>query len=191
MDFEIILTILMGIGLSAASGFRIFVPFLIISIASLSGYLTLSEPFTWIGTVPALITFSVATIFEIAAYYIPWVDNILDTIASPVAIIAGIILVASVVSGMSPLLKWTLAIVAGGGIAGTIQTLTGVTRIASTTTTGGLGNPVVSSAELGGSVVLAAISVLVPLIAGIIVLILLVWAIRTLKKKFKTKPDTL
>ena len=102
MSYEIILTVLMGIGLSAASGFRIFVPFLVISIASISGNLTLADSFGWIGTVPALITFSVATVLEIAGYFIPWVDNILDTIATPTAVIAGIILTASVITGMSP-----------------------------------------------------------------------------------------
>ncbi|MFS8541738.1 MAG: DUF4126 domain-containing protein, partial [Tissierellales bacterium] len=117
MDFEILLSILMGIGLSAASGFRIFVPFLIISIASASGNLELSETFNWIGTTPALITFSIASVLEIGAYYIPWLDNLLDTIASPAAVIAGIILTASVVTDVSPLVKWVLAIIAGGGVA--------------------------------------------------------------------------
>lgn len=177
----------MGIGLSAASGFRIFVPFLIISIASISGNLTLADSFAWIGTLPALITFSVATVLEIAGYYIPWVDNILDTIASPAAIVAGIILMASVILGMSPLLKWTLAIIAGGGIAATIQTLTGVTRVTSTATTAGLGNPVLSSVELGSSVFLAVIAVFIPVIAAIVVILLLVWAIKILIKRFRVK----
>ena len=189
MDFEILLSILMGISLSAASGFRIFVPFLFISIASLSGNLTLADSFSWIGTVPALITFSIATIIEITGYYIPWVDNVLDTIASPAAVIAGIILAASVITGMSPLLKWSLAIIAGGGVAGTIQALTGVTRITSTSTTGGLGNPVLASFELGGSAALATAAIFIPLVAGIIVLSLLVWAAKKITKKFRAKSD--
>jgi hypothetical protein len=187
MNFEIILTILMGIGLSAASGFRIFVPFLIISIASLSGNLTLANSFSWIGTVPALITFSIAAILEIAGYYVPWVDNILDTIASPVAVVAGIILMASVVLGMSPLLKWTLAIIAGGGIAATIQALTGVTRVTSTATTAGLSNPILSSVELGSSVILGVIAVFIPVIAAIVVVLLLGWTVKILMKRFTIK----
>lgn len=188
MNAEILLTILMGIGLSAASGFRIFIPFLVISIASLSGNLTLANSFSWIGTVPALITFSIATALEIGGYYIPWVDNLLDTIASPIAVIAGIILMASVVSGMSPLLKWTLAIIAGGGVAGTIQALTGITRLASSTTTGGLGNPLVSSLEMGGSITMALIAIIIPVIAAFVVLILLIWAVKILIKRFRPKP---
>ncbi len=190
MNLEILLTVLMGIGLSAASGFRIFVPFLVVSIASLTGNLTLADSFSWIGTVPAVITFGVATILEIGGYFIPWVDNLLDTVASPAAVIAGIILTASVILGMSPLIKWTLAIIAGGGVAATVQTLTGTTRAASTATTGGIANPVVSSAELGGSVILAAFAIFLPAVAGIIVIFLLFWTVRIIKKRFSSKPKT-
>jgi hypothetical protein len=190
MTFEILLTVLMGIALSAASGFRIFIPFLIISIASLTGNLTLAESFRWIGTYPALLAFSIATIVEIAGYYLPWIDNILDTIASPVAVIAGIILMASVVLGISPLLKWTLAIIAGGGVAGIIQALTGLTRVTSSMTTGGLGNPAVSSVESGSSLALSAIAIFIPLIAGFVVVTLLIWAIKILINKFKVKSKT-
>lgn len=190
MNYEIILTVLMGIGLSAASGFRIFVPFLVISIASISGNLTLADSFSWIGTVPALITFSVATVLEIAGYFIPWVDNILDTIATPTAVIAGIILTASVIVGMSPMLKWTLAIIAGGGIAAAIQAITGVTRVTSTATTAGLANPVVSSAELGGSLLLSLIAVFIPVIAAVITFILVFWSIKFLVKKLNVKRNT-
>jgi len=187
MDFEIILTVLMGIGLSAASGFRIFIPFLVVSIASLTGNLELADSFSWIGTVPAVITFSVATIIEIAGYYIPWVDNILDTITSPMAVIAGAILMASVVTEISPFIKWILAIIAGGGVAGTIQALTGVTRVTSSITTGGLGNPGVSTVESGSSITLSAMAVFIPLIAGIIVIALLLWAAKLLINKFTIK----
>lgn len=177
------MTILMGIGLSAACGFRIFVPFLIISIASLSGNLALAEPFRWIGTTPALITFGAATVLEIAGYYIPWVDNILDTVASPAAVVAGIILMASVVTGMSPLLKWSLVIIAGGGVTAAVQSLTGMTRAASSATTGGLGNPVVASLELGASVVLTIAAIVIPVIAVAVVILLLFLTVKILKKK--------
>src|SRR5215475_3116859 len=107
---ETLSSICLGIGLSAACGFRVFVPLLVMSIASLSGHLTLAPGFQWIGTYPALITFSVATAVEIAGYYVPWVDHLLDTISTPAAIIAGTIVTASLVTGLSPFMKWTLAI---------------------------------------------------------------------------------
>lgn len=186
MDFEMLLTVLMGIALSAASGFRVFVPFLFVSIASLSGNLTLSGTFSWIGTMPALITFSVATLLEIAGYFIPWVDNLLDTIASPAAVVAGIVLTASVLLDISPLLRWALAIIGGGGAAATVQAFTGTSRAASTVTTGGLANPLISTVELGSSVTLSAAAVFIPLIAGIIVIILLILAGRSLIRRHRT-----
>ena len=190
MNLELLITIFMGIGLSAASGFRIFVPFLVVSIAAFTGNLTLSDSFSWIGTLPALITFSLATVVEIAGYYIPWIDNLLDTIASPIAVIAGAVLMASVLTEISPLVKWVLAIIAGGGVAGTIQAITGVTRITSSVTTGGLGNPAVSSVESGGSLTLSVIAIFIPLIAGIIVIVLLIWATKILISRFTAKSKT-
>lgn len=175
---ETLLAIFVGIGLAAACGFRIFVPLLVMSVASLSGQITLSPEFDWIGTYPALAAFAIATIFEIAAYYIPWVDNLLDTVAVPAATVAGTIVMASAVSDMSPFLKWALAVIVGGGVAGTVQGFTSITRIASTATTGGLGNSVVSTAEAGGSLVMSILALTVPVVAAILVLVILVVAFR-------------
>src|SRR3954468_22937556 len=136
------LSICVGIGLSAACGFRVFVPLLVMSIASLSGHLSLAHGFGWIGTYPALVSFAVATCFEIGGYYIPWLDHLLDTLATPAAIVAGTVVTAAMVGKMDPMLKWTLAIIAGGGAAGIVQGTTVVARAASTVTTGGLGNPI-------------------------------------------------
>lgn len=175
---ETLLSIFLGVGLSAACGFRIFVPLLVMSIASLSGHLTLAPEFEWIGTYPALAAFGVATLFEISAYYIPWVDNLLDTVAVPAAAVAGTIVMASAVSEMSPFLKWALAVIVGGGVAGTVQGLTSITRIASTATTGGLGNPVVSTVEAGSSVVMSILAIAVPVLAAILVIAIILFALR-------------
>jgi len=172
---ETITSILLGIGLSAATGFRIFIPFLVASVAAITGYLPLSPSFEWIGTHPALIAFGVATIFEIAAYYIPWFDNLLDSIATPAAFIAGAILMVAVIIGLPPLAKWALAIIAGSGAAGIVQSGTTLTRAASTATTGGLGNPVVSTVEAGSSFGLSLLAILLPVIAGIVTIVFLFW----------------
>jgi len=184
---ETLLGICLGIGLSAACGFRVFVPLLVMSLASLGGHLTLAPGFQWIGTYPALITFSVATAVEIAGYYLPWVDHTLDTIATPAAIVAGTVITASMVTGMSPILKWTLAIIAGGGAAGLVQGATVVTRAASTATTGGVGNPLVATIELGGAVLTSIAAVLAPVL--VVVALLLVFLVfgRKLYRKFRTR----
>jgi hypothetical protein len=187
---ETLLSVLIGLGLSAACGFRVFVPLLAISIASISGHLTLSSGFEWMGTYPALISFAVATILEIAGYYIPWVDHLLDVVAGPAAVIAGVIAMAASVAGLSPFMRWSLAIVAGGGIAATFQALTGMTRITSTSTTAGLLNPAVSTAEAAGATAFSAMAIIVPII-GVIVLVvclaLAYWPGRAMLRRIRSK----
>ncbi len=162
---ENIMSICLGIGLSAACGFRIFVPLLFMSIASMSGHLTLAPGFGWVGTYPALITFSVATALEVTAYFVPWVGHFLDVIASPAAVVAGIVISASMNAGMSPMLRWTLAVIAGGSAAGLVQGTTVVARAASTLATGGLANPLVGALELGGAVLTSLLALAVPVLA--------------------------
>lgn len=186
---EIILSIFIGIGLAAAVGFRIFIPFLIVSIAAYTGNLELSTYFTWIGTLPALIAFSFATIVEIFSYYIPWVDNILDAINHPLAIFAGIILSGAVVTDFPPLIKWSLALIAGGGVAGTIHAATGMIRLKSSALTGGAGNPVVATAEAGSSITLSILAIFIPAIAVIIVGAMVVYFSFMIKKKFFSPPQ--
>src|SRR5437867_891619 len=166
---ESFLSFLVGVGLSAACGFRVFVPLLVVSIASYTGHLQLSSGFEWMGSTAALIAFATATVLEIAGYYIPWVDNLLDTISSPAAVIAGTVVAASVAADMSPFLKWTLAAIAGGGIAGIVQGATVLTRGASSAGTGGLANPLVATAELGGSLITSILSLVMPLLVALLI----------------------
>jgi hypothetical protein len=185
---ETLVSICVGIGLSAACGFRVFVPLLAMSLASHSGHLTLGHGFEWISSYPALIAFSVATGAEIAGYYIPWVDHLLDTIATPAAIIAGTLVTASAVTDMSPFLKWTLAVIAGGGSAGLVQGATVLTRGASTVTTGGLANPVVSTLELAAAILVSVLTIVVPVLAaGLVAVVLFVVARKLILRASKTK----
>jgi len=170
---EQILSILIGIGLSATCGFRIFVPLLGMSIAFHAGALEFAPGFAWVGSWPATIAFGIAMIIEIAAYYIPWLDNLLDTIATPAAIAAGTIATASMVGDVSPFFRWSLAIIAGGGIAGLIQGSSVALRTASAASTGGVANPAVSTGELIASIVGTALSILAPYVAIILFAFLL------------------
>jgi hypothetical protein len=176
---EIILSVITGLALSAACGFRVFVPMLVLSIAaysgppltlpsglewfqSLTGHLPLTSGFEWIGTPIAVKAFGIATICEIVAYYIPWFDHLLDHVATPAAVVAGVVVMASSVTGMSPFLRWVLAVIAGGGIAGVIQGVTVGARGGSTVASLGTTNWMVSTAELIGSVVLSILALLIP-----------------------------
>ena len=175
---ETILCICLGIGLSAACGFRIFVPLLALSLAAHTGHVHLAAGFQWIASNAALIAFGTATVLEVGAYYIPWVDHALDVIAAPVAVVAGVLVTASLVTDMSPLLKWTLAVIAGGGAAGLVQGGTMLMRGTSSVTTAGFGNPVVATTELAMAAVISILSLLAPIFIAVVVLLALVWIAR-------------
>jgi hypothetical protein len=172
---DTLLGIIIGIGLSAACGFRVFVPLLGLSIASLSGYLTLSPGFEWIGSWPALIAVASATLLEIGAYYIPWFDNAMDAVMTPAAIVAGSIVTASMAFDLSPFLKWSLAIIAGGGVAGLIQAGTAMLRGASSVATGGLGNFLIATAEAGGSILTTFLALIIPVVCLVLVGLFSLW----------------
>ncbi|MBP0017659.1 MAG: DUF4126 domain-containing protein [Cyanobacteria bacterium SBLK] len=180
MDFAI--GICLGIALSAACGFRIFIPPLAMSIAALTGNLTLTSGFEWIGSYPALIAFAIATLVEVAAYYLPVVDNFLDTLEIPTAIAFGTVITAASLGEVDPLLRWSLAAIAGGGTAGAIESFTSVTRLASTTTTGGLGNGILATLEALSAITLSLLALLLPVFAGVVVLFVLSLVFRRVRK---------
>jgi hypothetical protein len=163
---ETLLSVCIGLGLSAACGFRVFVPLAMVSLAALTGHLELSPGFAWLGSYAAAVAFTVATVVEIAAYYVPWLDHALDSLASPAAVIAGTVVSASVMTDVSPFLKWTLAAIAGGGMAGAVQSLTVLARGVSTFGTGGLANPVLASVEWMGALGTGLVALTLPFLAA-------------------------
>ena len=183
-----LLGVSVGLALSTAAGLRIFVPLLITSAAAQLGYITLAPGMTWIGTGTAFVAFATATVVEVAAYYVPWFDNLLDTIAMPVAMTAGVIATAAVTPDLPPLLRWTIAIVAGGGAAGLVQAGSALLRLKSSLVTTGAGNPILATAELVGAVGLAVLGVLVPLLGILVVAIVLVVLVRRLRRSGRARP---
>lgn len=173
-SIEPILGALMGLGLAAACGFRVFVPLLIISVAQASGHVTLGQSFEWMGSPVAMVMFGTATILEISAYYIPWLDNALDTISTPAAVVAGSIVTAACITDMSPMMTWGTAVIAGGGTAAATQTFTVASRAVSTAVTGGVANPVVSSTELAASGGVAVLAVIWPVVTVILAAVVVV-----------------
>lgn len=179
-DLEIAVSVALGVGLAAATGFRVFLPMLVLSIAANTGHLALADSFAWIGTLPALILLGVAAVVEIIAYYIPGVDNLLDTLATPAALVAGTVVSAAVITDLPPTVKWATAVIAGGGIAGLIQSTSALLRAKSTVFTGGLGNPVIATTELSGSLIVSILAIAAPLIALLLVVLFLWLALRFL-----------
>jgi hypothetical protein len=188
-QLDVLVSVALGIGLAAAVGFRVFLPLLVVSVAGYSGYLPLSESFSWLATLPALLMLSVAAVLEIAAYYIPGVDNLLDTVATPAALVAGTVVAAAVMADLPPLVKWTTAIIAGGGAAGITQAVTGLLRAKSTVTTGGLGNAVIATGELGGSLVTSLLALFLPLVALAFVVLFCWISVKLIRKLFRRAPN--
>ena len=181
---ETILGLCIGIGLSAACGFRVFVPLLVMSVAAIMGWFEPMRGFEWLAMPSVCIALGFATLCEITAYYIPWVDNALDTIATPAAMIAGTLTTMAVSSGeMSQFASWAAAIIVGGGTATAVQMSTVAVRGLSTATTGGIANPVVSTGEWISAFLLSILSLIVPVLVVIVVLIMVVWAVRWVRRK--------
>ena len=183
------MSVALGIGLAAAVGLRIFLPLLVMSIAAYTGHLKLAASFAWLATLPALLMLAVAAVAEVFAYYIPGVDHLLDVIATPTAVVAGTIAAAAVMTDLPPLIKWTTAVIAGGGAAGLTQGVSSLLRIKSTATTGGLGNGVVASGELGGSLLFSLLAIFAPLF-GLALIVILIWLAVKLVRRALLKRST-
>ncbi len=175
--WQAILGVIIGLGLSAACGFRILLPPFLMGLAVKAGMLHLSDGFLWMGSWLAIIAFGVASLFEILAYFIPWVDNMLDTISTPTAIIAGVLVTAAAAGEMTPLLKWSLAVIGGGSAAGLVQGSTVAVRAISTGTTGGLANPLVSLVEVGLAGVMSVVAIVAPVLGAILLVVVIGFAI--------------
>ena len=180
MDVSIdsLLSIALGLGLAAATGFRIFVPLLIAGLAARLGYLPLGEGFQWLASTPALVMLLTAAVAETLAYYIPGVDHALDVIASPATLVAGVVASAAVMTDIPQAVMWPVAIIAGGGAAGLTKGSTALLRAKSGALTGGLANPLVSTVETIGATGLAILAIVVPLLCLVAVVALLFWAAR-------------
>jgi hypothetical protein len=191
-ELDLVLSAALGIALAAASGFRIFVPLLVASGAAHLGYISPGAGFDWLATTPALLMLGIASAVEVLAFYIPGLDNILDAIAAPAAIIAGITVSAAAMTDMPAMLKWTLAIIAGGGAAAATHGATSFIRAHSTMLTAGLGNPVIATAELAGAIGLSVLALAAPLLALLAAVLVLVLAIRLfgkLRRRSRGAPD--
>lgn len=166
-----------GLGLAAACGFRVFGPLLVAAIAARTGHLPLTDAFSWLATTPAIIALGTAALLEVAAYSVPWLDHALDTIATPTAVIAGVLASAAVMVDLPPTLRWAVSIIGGGAAAGLVQGATVLLRLKSTAFTGGLANPVLALFEAIGGVGVAILAVALPLLAlvGVVALLVVVF----------------
>jgi hypothetical protein len=196
MDYSFIPAIAMGIALSATAGFRVFVPMLAGALAAKFGIINTPADMEWLGSWTAIIVFATAAIAEIGAYYIPFIDNVLDTIAAPLSVAAGTVLASSILpmGEQEPWIRWGVALLAGGSVAGTIQMGTGLLRLFSSKATVGTGNAVVSTGENAAAVGASILSFLIPVVMAVLLVGLVVWIIAKVvgrlsrTKRYSEKP---
>jgi hypothetical protein len=179
-SLDTLIEVLLGISLSVAAGFRVFVPLLVLSGASVVAHLNLPTDFDWLETPQALVVFAIACLLEITGYYVPWLDHLLDIVSTPAAVITGTVVAASLTPDINPIAQWTLALIAGGGAAGLTKGVMNLFRLTSTAASGGLTNPILATVELVLAVTLSVLAVTVPLVAGALLLILLIFGIQRL-----------
>ncbi|MFO8153507.1 DUF4126 domain-containing protein [Thioalkalivibrio sp.] len=186
-DLGTVSALMAGISLSAAAGLRVFLPVLALGLASRLGLLELGEEFAWLSSNPVLVVVGIAALLEAGAYYIPVVDNLLDTLATPAAIGGGTVIVTSLLPEMHGLLQWGTGALLGGGAAGIVQGTTVLARGVSTTSTGGLANPLIATSETGGSLLAIAFALLTPLVFGVLVILALVWLLIRLARLLRNR----
>ncbi len=175
---ETFLSVLTGIGVASACGFRVFLPLLVLGFAGRFGVLPLSGSFAILASLPALIALGTAAVLEIGAYYVPVLDNALDLAAAPAAVIAGVLASAAAITDLPPVLAWGIALIGGGGAAGLLHGATSLLRLKSTALTGGVANPVVSTGEFFAALITSLLALLVPVLSAVLILLVIVWMIR-------------
>jgi hypothetical protein len=190
MDYSILTNIAMGIALSACAGFRVFIPMLAGALAGHFNIISLPNDMEWLSSWPAIACFGTAAVAEVSAYYIPFIDNLLDTIATPLSVGAGTVLASSIlpIGDQEPLVRWGIGFLAGGSVAGTIQMGTGLLRLFSSKATLGTGNAIVATTENAAALSISALSFFIPVVIALLVIALIVWIIVKLTKRFSKKP---
>jgi len=181
--FELLSAVAVGLGLAAAAGFRIFVPLLLAGLAARVGHLPLAAGFGWLDDTIVLVVLAVAALIEITAYFIPWFDNLLDAAAAPAAVTAGVLLMAATLVDFPPWLRWSLAVIAGGGTAGLLHGALAGLRLGSTVSTGGLANPAVATFETGAATALTIVALMLPLLAVALVVFMVSRSVRILVRR--------
>lgn len=175
---EVIVSVALGLGLAAACGLRVFVPLTLLSLAAASGRVPVASGWEWIGALPTVVAFATAMVLEVVAYMIPWLDHALDALATPVALVAGMVASAAVVVDLPPLIKWAVVLIGGGGFAGLMQGATVVTRVKSSALTAGVANPVVAILELIGAIVVSIATLLAPVVAIVVIILTMIYLFR-------------
>lgn len=160
---ELLSGLLSSLGLSGAAGLNAYVPLLLVGLLSRTGVMNLNEPFHLLGNPWVLLAIAVIGLLDFVGDKIPGIDTALHLVGGIVNTAAGAVLFAAQtgVADVPPALSLALGVIVAGGVHATRTAV----RPVATATTGGLGNPVVSTLEDGTSLLLAGLAVFAPVLA--------------------------
>ncbi|MFN8093580.1 MAG: DUF4126 domain-containing protein [Vicinamibacteria bacterium] len=184
---EFLPALALAIALAASAGLRAWLPLLLAGGLARAGVLDLGPTFQFLASNKALVLFAVATVIELVGDKIPAVDHALDVLATPLRPAAGALLAASVLGTVSdPLTSIVLGTAVGAPTALVPHAAKSALRAASTATTGGLANPLLSFVEDAITLVAFALAVLVPLAVVALLGLTLYLASRWLRRRHAT-----
>lgn len=178
-----IMVVLLGLGLAASSGLNTFLPLLLLACAAkfhLFG-VNLNGSFAWLASNTAIGVLLLATILEIADDKIPSVDHALDVIGTVARPAAGALAAASVFNGADPTTAAVLGLIIGAPTAFGFHTAKAGTRAASSATTFGLANPLLSLLEDVLALVMTLIAFTIPLLVPVVLILVVLFIIKAIR----------
>lgn len=176
-----VLPALLGLGLAAATGLRVFLPLLLLALAvkfELFG-IRLNPEMEWLVADAAVAALGVASLVEVLADKIPVVDNLLQAVGLVIRPIAAVVAAGSVFWAVDPLTAAVAGLIVGAPAALAFAGASGGARATSTATTGGIANPVLSLIEDLAVGVLVISALVAPLLVPLVVLVAL-WLVVSL-----------
>lgn len=169
---DVITALLSGFGLAASAGLNAYIPLLVVALAArlFPSWIVLAEPFQFLTEAWFIAAVTVLLVIEVFADKVPAVDHVNDLLGTIIRPAAGALLFASM-TGTVASLDPKVAAIAGLVVAGTAHGAKATARPIVTATTGGLGNPVVSTAEDVAALVTSLVSLIAPLLVGLAALL--------------------
>jgi hypothetical protein len=186
----VLVQVAMGLSLAACAGLRAFLPLFVVGVAGKLDLLPLLRSFEWLESWPALTVLGAAVLAELLGDKFPVVDNLLDTVQLFVKPVAGVILMTSVLTELSPLQAAVLGLIAGSTAAGAVHVTKAKLRLASTATTAGVGNPFLSLLEDAGALLGSVSALVVPVVMVLMLILAIVLAWLAISRWRRRSPSS-
>jgi hypothetical protein len=174
-------SVLAAFGLSGAAGLNPWLPLFVSALLHRLDVVELGAPFDDLSSTGWLVALGTLMSLDFVGDKVPVVDHALHAIGTVIAPASGAVLFIGE-TGLETDIPSLAALALGAVTAGSIHLARASARPASTATTGGLGNPVLSFVEDVGSAVLTAIAFVLPLLAVLLLIALAATIVRGIRR---------